>query len=275
MLVNLFDHKKNIFSQNGEDGIIEKIFKELGIQDGTACEFGAWDGIYLSNIRNLILKGWKAIFIESDPKRFSRLVDNYINNSDVYCINARVDCGSASLLSLAKRNNIDNLMSNLDFLSIDIDGLDLDIFRSLNIRPRVICVEIGCGHPPERLMAIDSGFAMQNLGQPLGVFVNLAKKMGYSLVAHTGNAIFVRDELAVGKFVVLDTIEAYLQHINSLSSVSREWLYLLNLGFYPPFYKFHNPYLRRGFLKISVWRAASLIFRGGGKLVIKRLLKQW
>ena len=47
-------HTSNVFSQNGEDGIIEEILNRLEIQTGWVCEFGAWDGIYLSNTFNLI-----------------------------------------------------------------------------------------------------------------------------------------------------------------------------------------------------------------------------
>jgi len=39
------DFIKNVYSQNGEDGVIEKIFKDLEIIDGVVCEFGAWDGV--------------------------------------------------------------------------------------------------------------------------------------------------------------------------------------------------------------------------------------
>ena len=48
-------YAKNLYSQNGEDGIIEKILDDLDIKKGIVIEFGAWDGIYISNIYNL----WK------------------------------------------------------------------------------------------------------------------------------------------------------------------------------------------------------------------------
>ena len=45
--------KKNIYSLDGEDGIIEEILSRLDDKlDKTCCEFGAWNGIYLSNCYN-------------------------------------------------------------------------------------------------------------------------------------------------------------------------------------------------------------------------------
>jgi hypothetical protein len=63
--------KKNIYSQFGEDGILEEIINRLPKESlsHTAVEFGAWDGIHLSNIRNLILnQEFNGIFIEANKK---------------------------------------------------------------------------------------------------------------------------------------------------------------------------------------------------------------
>jgi len=39
---NLITYRNNIFSENGEDGIIEKIFSEIKPKSNLCCEFGAW-----------------------------------------------------------------------------------------------------------------------------------------------------------------------------------------------------------------------------------------
>ena len=49
------DFKKNIYSQNGEDGILEEVLKKLDLKkNGWCCEFGAWDGKHGSNTFNLV-----------------------------------------------------------------------------------------------------------------------------------------------------------------------------------------------------------------------------
>ena len=66
------DHKKNFYSQNGEDGILNEIIKNLGLDKKIfLCEFGAWDGKFLSYTFNIV-KDFEstALFIESDQERF-------------------------------------------------------------------------------------------------------------------------------------------------------------------------------------------------------------
>ena len=49
----------NRYSQNGEDGVLDVILKELEIEPSTSwsVDVGAYDGISYSNVRNLIDKG--------------------------------------------------------------------------------------------------------------------------------------------------------------------------------------------------------------------------
>lgn len=53
----LLDYRRNVTSQCGEDGIIEKIFEMIGARNKWCVEFGAYDGKHLSNSYNLINRG--------------------------------------------------------------------------------------------------------------------------------------------------------------------------------------------------------------------------
>ena len=67
----LNEFEKKIVSQNGEDGIIEEIIRRLNLINLWCCEFGAWDGKYLSNNYNLIQnKKWGGAFIEGNSEKF-------------------------------------------------------------------------------------------------------------------------------------------------------------------------------------------------------------
>ena len=74
----LSEYKKNIYSQGGEDGVIEKIFDIVNERDFWCVEFGAADGQWLSNSKNLIdvfYSKKENIFkiIEIGEKHYSRL----------------------------------------------------------------------------------------------------------------------------------------------------------------------------------------------------------
>jgi hypothetical protein len=113
---DLLDYKRNVFSQNGEDGVIEEIFRRIGLETRTCCEFGAWDGKYLSNCRKLILEGWRALMIEGDSARSRELQETYRENAAVTCVNRFVDDGKNSLGAIMKETGF----PSLEFLSVDI-----------------------------------------------------------------------------------------------------------------------------------------------------------
>lgn len=248
---NFLRYKKNIFSQNGEDGIIEQIFNLIGTEARLCCEFGAWDGIHLSNVRNLILNGWTGIMIEGNKDRFSQLTKTYQDKKNVFCINAYVDTDSNLLSKLLKDLPVSDLNS-MDFLSIDIDGLDYNIFEMLDFQPRIICIEVNAGHDPKSTKKIEQETAKNNIGQPLAVFTELANNKGYELICYNGNAFFGRrDVLKKHDIEGLSPEIAYKNFLDALTTTEKEWLLLVNSGWVEPHYKFRNPFLGSKELNIS------------------------
>ncbi len=133
----------NVHSQSGEDGIITKIFSTLHIERGTAVEFGAWDGVHLSNTALLRKNGWTTVLIEADPAKVKHL--EQIACATTVVIAAMVEPeGESSLDRLLGTRGI----SEVDFLSIDIDGDDIHVLAGLALRPRVICIEFNPTIPP-------------------------------------------------------------------------------------------------------------------------------
>lgn len=255
---SLITYRKNIFSENGEDGIIEKIFSEIKPKSNLCCEFGAWDGIWASNCRNLIKNhNWKAIMIEGNLVRYEELIKTYRNNKRIRCLNSYID---------NKGNSLNNILTyeeknNLDFLSIDIDGLDFEIFESLDFYPQVICIEVNTGHSPEVDTKIPREIAQNNVGQPLSYFVDIAKLKGYKLVCFTGNAFFIKkDLLASTNIKAISTKDAYLQHLKTISNHVNEHLYFVNKGTVNPYYKYDNPFLTKKGLGLSYFQIMKKLF---------------
>lgn len=252
----LLNRKKNQFSQNGEDGIIQYIFHRIGTTSKKCCEFGAWDGKKFSNTRQLIISGWKGLLIEADAKKFARLKENYHGNRKVVCLHRRVDAKKNRISLICKRSSF----LDLDFLSIDIDGLDYEIFETLNFKPRVICIEVNAGHNPEDLQKIPRYIAKNNVGQPLGWFTSLAQKKNYYLICYTGNAFYLRgDIINTGLFPALSPKEAYEQFLSHLNQSEREWCFLAGLSLVEPYFPFNNQFLTRKRLKIDFFQGIFLI----------------
>lgn len=252
---NLLKYGSDTNSQNGEDGIIGEIFERIGTTTRFCCEFGAWDGIFLSNCRKLVMEGWSSLMIEGVPERFQVLVRNYQDNKQVIAVNCFVDDKDNSLGRIIARNSI----PQLDFLSVDIDGFDFEILECLDVRPRVICIEVNAGHSPSAQDRIPPAIAKDNVGQPLRLFVEQAKKMGYDLVCYNGNAFFVLSNIRQSsKLDSLTCEEAYAAYLDNLSIKARHWMYLVNLGLVFPNYKYHNPMLNRTRLGISALQACKL-----------------
>jgi hypothetical protein len=191
MLSALNKFKKNIFSQYGDDGIIEEIFHRLENKvnlNKTFCEFGAWDGIHLSNTFNLYKnKKFKGVLIEPDNLRFKQLCKN-IPDKKIIKINSFVTFeGSGTLENILKARYID---SNIDFISIDVDGCDYYIFETLqNLEAKIICVEFNPTIPNEVEFIQEKNFSLKQGCSPLSL-KKLGEKMGYDLIASTHNNLF-------------------------------------------------------------------------------------
>lgn len=76
--VDFSKHERKVFSQFGEDGILEESFRRIEPSSRYAVEFGASDGVSNSNVRNLYLEhGWSGLLIEGDPGLAEQMRENY------------------------------------------------------------------------------------------------------------------------------------------------------------------------------------------------------
>lgn len=204
-----------IFSQTGEDGIIDHIFSKIGTKNKTFVEFGIQDGREC-NTANLSLNfNWKGLLIEGDKKHATRAKSHYAGKP-VKVVNAFIT-----------KDNINKIISEngitgeIDLLSIDIDGNDYWVWKEINaINPRVVVIEYNSslGHRPiavkyapdfERFKAHKSGLYY---GASLSALTKLGKSKGYSLVGccSTGfNAFYVRKDAAKNKLAELSPEEAF------------------------------------------------------------------
>lgn len=177
-------YKENVFSQNGEDGVIKLLFENLKISEGYVCEFGAWDGKHLSNTFNLVKQqNWTALLIESEKQRYNDLV----NTAKEYK-NIIPKCALVTSQNLGEMLQEHNFPKDFDLLSIDVDGLDYDIWKGLSDKwkPKIVIIESNSTVYPE-----NSDFGGT---KPKDIY-KLGKSKGYELVILiSGNLIMVDEK---------------------------------------------------------------------------------
>lgn len=210
----------NVYSQNGEDGVIKEIFNRLGWESLSfwAVEFGAWDGRHLSNTFSLVENsGFSAIYIEGNPKKYSELLKTSSLFPGIRPLQAMVIADKLNENSLDKLLSRTEVPEDFDILSIDIDSFDLDIWESVEIyKPKVVVIEINSGIMP----GILSRHNQLHDGNSFSSTLLVAEKKGYYLVCHTGNCIFVRSELVAA----LNIETRYLEYPELLFQYQEKWM---------------------------------------------------
>lgn len=211
--MNLLSYRSDKYTTTGNDGIIEKIFTTLGVKNGFFVEFGAWDGIKGSNCRKLWEEGWAGIFIEGHKEKYKDLVENYKESDKVTCVNSMVDTDSNLFDDIVEPH----VKDKIDFCSIDIDGLDLDVFETFDkYLPTVVCIE-GGQMLEVKHKKVDKNIAQNNIQQSLQVYVDSFEKKGYKLLCTYQDSFFVKEELYdLFKLEEQDLFEHYLSGLEAL-----------------------------------------------------------
>lgn len=189
-------YRQDFYSQNGEDGILAELVHRLGLDDPGehwCVEFGAWDGKHLSNTFHLVeTAGWNAVYIEGDADKYESLRLGVREHPRITTMLAMVGGAKGGGLALDDLLASTEIPRNYDMLSIDIDSSDLDAWvRHSDYRPRIVVIEVNSSIEPGILQWHSAGAP----GSSFTSTVNVAAAKGYTLVCHTGNCIFVANEL--------------------------------------------------------------------------------
>jgi FkbM family methyltransferase len=198
----LSSYGSDVHSQNGEDGIIEHIFEQIGCtqKNGWVCEFGAADGKWNSNTFRLVEHGWKAVYIEADERKAEELQKVAQLYTNIIPMHKCISPDSSSPDALDTLLSTTPCPIDFDLLSIDIDSFDYQVWKSVvKYKPKVVIIEINSSISPLREGYIHESI-MHN-GQMMDgtsymAMVRLGLEKGYTLVCHTGNLIWIRNDLS-------------------------------------------------------------------------------
>ncbi|NWF37941.1 hypothetical protein F3F96_02150 [Mariprofundus sp. NF] len=198
------DHEFRVYSQWGEDGIIQHLIRHVPIENKTFVEFGASN--YLeSNTRFLLINNnWSGLVMDGDPENIA-----CIKSDPIYWrYNLKAECSF-----ITKENINDLLKSNgmsgdIGLLSIDVDGNDYWVWKAIEgVSPRIVVLEYNSRFGADRAVTVpyDANFVRHQahhsllyFGASLKALVNLGKQKGYSFVGCNSNgvnAFFVRSDL--------------------------------------------------------------------------------
>jgi hypothetical protein len=192
-------YERKVFSQNGEDGIIQEILYRIGTGTRYFVEFGVESGIECNCARLALEEGWRGLFMESVDKDFERLCERYRAFPDVRCVKAMIT--SQNIEALLAGNGVP---CDLDLLSIDIDGNDYWVWKAIQRwRPRLVVMEYNPNYPPSKKWVMTENpthrwGGTSYFGASLASLTALGRAKGYTLVGTNSrgvNSFFVRDDL--------------------------------------------------------------------------------
>lgn len=215
ILSNINNKKENIesldevefqvFSQRGEDGIIQYIINKIEIPNKIFVEFGV-ETYTESNTRFLLINNnWRGLVIDGCEKNIK-----FIKNDFLYW---KYDLVAKK--SFITKDNINQLISqytdieDIGLLSVDIDGNDYFVLKALEcIKPRVLICEYNSVFGFEKKVSVPykedfvrskEHYSELYFGASLNAICHLAEKKGYDFIGTSiagVNAYFVRKDLS-------------------------------------------------------------------------------
>lgn len=216
---SLKEVEMKVFSQMGEDGIIQYLINNIDVSCKKFIEFGVED-YSESNTRYLLMNdNWEGLVLDSSENNINRLY-----NQD-YAWKHSLTAKHAFIT----RENINQLISengfngNIGLLSIDVDGNDYWIWDAITgINPDIVICEYNSVFGNNRPITIpyNADFSLtqyhfSNLyfGASLPALYELGLKKGYVFVGSNSagsNAFFVNKEKA-GRLKEFSLEEGYVE----------------------------------------------------------------
>ena len=193
-----------VFSQWGEDGIIQWLIHNLNIESRTFIEFGV-QNYTESNTRFLLMNdNWSGLVIDGSAENIG-----FIKRDNIYWrYNLKAECAFITAENINELISKNGLIGEIGILSVDIDGNDYWVWKAIDVvNPAIVICEYNYRFGKDKAVTIpyDPSFVREKAhysniyyGPSIQALVQLGNEKGYSLVAgnrNGNNVFFVRNDL--------------------------------------------------------------------------------
>lgn len=203
ILESINEAEFKVFSQFGDDGIIQYLIKYLDISDSYFIEFGVEN--YSESLTRFLLinNNWSGLIMDGSVENIEYIKRDYIYTlHQLTAIHAFVDAENINSILQSEK-----LPSQIGLLHIDIDGNDYWVWKSINvIRPIIVVIEYNSVLGNERAITVPykpdfrrtiAHYSNLYYGASLVALCILADKKGYNFIGCSSsgnNAYFVRKD---------------------------------------------------------------------------------
>ena len=207
--LNIQDSEFKVYSQWGEDGIIQYLINKLPIKNKVFIEFGVED--YTESNTKFLLENdnWSGLVLDGSIENIEQIRNNSVYwkydllAKDIFITKDNI---SETIEGYIKASNFDK---EIGLLSVDIDGNDYYIWDSINsIDPVIVICEynsvFGNRHSisvpyDDKFVRTHKHYSNLYFGASIKAFYTLAKSKGYEFIGtnkNSVNAFFVKSEYA-------------------------------------------------------------------------------
>jgi len=231
----LRSHEFEIYSQEGEDGLLLYIFSKVGATNRCFVEFGVDEGKQCNTANLSIYHGWHGLLMEANGNCVATGKEYYKNRPEVKPSQVNFVQCFVTTENINKVLFDNGIEGEIDLLSIDIDGNDYWVWKAINvISPRVVAIEYNASLGTDKSLTIkyEPDFDRRKKhpsywyhGALLAALTKLANSKGYILVGCNSdgvNAFFIRKDVANGKLQEVSVQEAYYPHSGRLKIESTQ-----------------------------------------------------
>jgi hypothetical protein len=213
------DHEFKVYSQWGEDGIIDHLVSRISITARSFVEFGVEDYTEANTLFLLKHRYWRGLVIDGSGENIAAVK----RSAEYWRHDLRAEA------SFITRDNINDIITRnglhgeLGLLSVDIDGNDYWVWEAIHcVSPCIVVAEYSSLFGPHAKLStpyhpdfVRTQADPTNMyyGASIAALNHLAERKGYSLVAGNSagnNVFFVRDDL-LGTLKRVSPEEAYVE----------------------------------------------------------------